>query len=201
MIAILDYGMGNLRCAQKALEYIGEKAIISDRPDEISKADRLVLPGVGAFRDSIAGLRKSGLDQVFVDAVKSNKPALGICLGMQLLFSASSEGQRYEGLNLLQGEIRLVEPHGLKIPQIGWNQVRAVQDSPLLAGLDGEDFYFAHSYCAPDIDAGYCVGLTNYGQDFVSVAGSQTGPLFGTQFHPEKSGDAGLALLRNFARL
>lgn len=199
MIAIIDYGMGNLRCAQKAFEHLGFDAIISSDPDEIERADRLVLPGVGAFRDAIARLKETtSLDQLFVNEVKKGKPALGICLGMQLLFEHSIEGGSFDGLGLLKGTIKRFGSGTLKVPQIGWNQVNVVKDSPLMKGLDSADFYFVHSFRA-DPDQSHSIGQTEYGERFSSVVGE--GMLFGTQFHPEKSGDAGLQLLKQFAQI
>lgn len=200
MIAIIDYGMGNLRSVEKALEYIGQRATITSDSAEIAGAERVILPGVGAFRDAIGELKRSGLDAAFSHAVSAGKPALGICLGMQLLFAQSDEFGLYDGLGLLEGTITRMEgDQGLKIPHMGWNTVIAKGNSPLLRGIDGEDFYFVHSHAALDVTAGYASGICSYGGDFVAMVSQ--GNLHGAQFHPEKSGEAGLALLRNFASL
>lgn len=198
MIAIIDYGLGNLRCAQKAFEFLGFDAVISGDYDEISKAEKLILPGVGAFRDAIGRLRETRLDRCVIEAVEKEKYVLGICLGMQLLFESSLEGAEYEGLGLLKGTIRRFKTETLKVPQIGWNQVETLKESPILSGLNGADFYFVHSYCA-EAGQSHSIGESEYGERFSSVVGE--GTLFGTQFHPEKSGEAGLQLLRQFARL
>lgn len=200
MIAIIDYGMGNLRSVQKALTYIDQQAIITQDAGEIARADRVLLPGVGAFRDAIAELIRLGLDRVFIEAVQMGKPALGICLGMQMLFEGSEEFGYHRGLGLLAGRIgRMEGREGLKIPHMGWNNVRVQGDSPLLRGIDNEDFYFVHSYAAFDARADYVGGVCHYDQDFAAVVSKDN--LHGAQFHPEKSGEAGLLLLRNFAAL
>lgn len=199
MIAIIDYSMGNLRNVQKALEYIGQKAIITQEIADVKKADKVILPGVGAFRDAVAELKRLHLGNAFIEAVNEGKSALGICLGMQLLFSRSNEFGDHEGLGLLQGNIIFLRAEGLKIPHMGWNSVYAKGESPLLKGLNGEDFYFVHSYAAQDAAADYVSGVCNYKGDFAALV--SLGNLHGAQFHPEKSGEAGLALLRNFANL
>lgn len=200
MIAIIDYGMGNLRNVQKALEYIGQPACITQDPEEIGRADRVILPGVGAFRDAAAEMRRLGLDAAFCREAEAGKPLLGICLGMQLLFARSEEFGVHEGLGLLDGAItRMNGGDGLKIPHMGWNSVTAQGNSPLMKGLDGADFYFVHSYAAMDAQADYVSGICRYGADFAALVSA--GNLHGAQFHPEKSGEAGLLLLRNFAAL
>lgn len=199
MIAIIDYGMGNHRSVQKALEYIGAQAVVTKDLREIESAQALILPGVGAFRDAISALKSGALDSAFSGAVRSGKPCLGICLGMQLMFNKSLEFGERDGLGLIDGEISLIKTDE-KIPHVGWNNVCSCFKNPILDGVDGADFYFVHSYCAQDISAPYAAGLTRYGEnEFVSVIASQN--LFGTQFHPEKSGDAGLQLLKNFCKL
>ena len=198
MIAIIDYGMGNLRSAQKAFEFIGQQAEITSDPSVLRRAERIVLPGVGAFGAAIARLRETGLDAVAREEARRGKPLLGICLGMQLLFRSSTEGGLHEGLSLIDGRIGLFDV-AERIPHVGWNQVDARNGCPLLRGIDGEYFYFVHSYCAAGSDAPYTGGVTEYGKPFTSLAFS--GNVYGAQFHPEKSGDAGMELLKNFVAL
>lgn len=197
-VAIIDYGMGNLRSVQKALEHIGASAYISDDKDEIAKADRAILPGVGAYRDCRAMLLQSGMDKVVLDTIAQRKPIMGICIGMQLLFAGSNEGGQYDGLNVFSGQVERLKTN-LKIPHMGWNQIKSIKKNPLLAGVDGGDFYFVHSYAAHDTEKDYVAAITNYGCDFVSAV--YCGNVMGTQFHPEKSGELGLTVLRNFLTL
>lgn len=200
MIAIIDYGMGNLRNVQKALEYIGEPAVCAAEISVIDRADRVILPGVGAFRDAMSVLKSSGLADAFCAAVAVGKPCLGICLGMQLLFEKSEEFGEHEGLGLLAGKITRLESKGLKIPHMGWNTVKPRGESPLFAGMNKEAcFYFVHSLCAQEAEAKYSVGVCQYGNDFAALVCQDN--LYGAQFHPEKSGEVGLQLLRNFAAL
>ena len=198
MIGIVDYGMGNLRSVQKALEYVGCPAFISGDATRLARADKLVLPGVGAFRDAIATLRETGLDELIVRAVQAGTPTLGICLGMQLLFDVSYENGEYQGLGLLPGRIVRL-PDTVKVPHIGWNSLRILQREPLFAGLPEEPYvYFVHSYYlkteAPVVSA-----VCDYGT--VVQAAAQRDNLFAVQFHPEKSGDVGLRILKNFGGL
>lgn len=197
MIAIVDYGMGNLRSVQKAFEFVGAVAKITDQPSEVVRAERVVLPGVGAFGDAMRNLKAAGLIDPIVKAISDGRPFLGICLGLQLMFSESEEMGHYQGLDILPGRV-VRFPDGERIPQIGWNQIHIRRDTPLLAGVpDGAFFYFVHSYyVAPDRDSD-AVATTDYGIDYTSIAGN--GRAFGVQFHPEKSQDAGLKLLKNFA--
>ena len=197
MIAIVDYGMGNLRSVQKAFEFVGASAVITDQPSEVVRAERVVLPGVGAFGDAMRNLKAAGLIDPIVKAISDGRPFLGICLGLQLMFSESEEMGHYQGLDILPGRV-VRFPDGERIPQIGWNQIHIRRDTPLLAGVpDGAFFYFVHSYyVAPDRDSD-AVATTDYGIDYTSIAGN--GRAFGVQFHPEKSQDAGLKLLKNFA--
>ena len=199
MIAILDYGMGNLRNVQKALEFIGQKAYITEEPAGLARAERLILPGVGAFRQASQRLRQTGLGAAFAAAVQQGRPALGICLGMQLLFEESDEFGVHQGLGLIPGRITRIRSGGQKIPHMGWNAIAARGESPLLAGLDGSYFYFVHSLCMQQADADCVTGVCNYGEDFGALV--RLGNLHGAQFHPEKSGDAGLELLRHFAAI
>jgi glutamine amidotransferase len=201
MIQIVDYGMGNLRSVQKAFERLSVPAQICTRPEDLKDCERLVLPGVGAFRDAIAELRR----QEFVDPIKAHiaaeKPFLGICLGLQLLFDVSYEDGTWEGLGVVAGEVvRFPDSAGLKVPHIGWNRVEPARDCALLAGIPRDSyFYFVHSYYVVPRDESLIAGQTEYGQKFTSVL--QRGRTFATQFHPEKSQQFGLRLLKNFAEL
>ena len=197
MIAIIDYGFGNLRSVQKALEFLGADARITDRAADIADADHVVLPGVGAFRDAIARLRETGLDQAVLASARAGKPLLGICLGMQLMYEASEENGHYAGLGLLPGSItRLRGGEGLKIPHMGWNRLRT-RDCPLFAAGEDPFVYFVHSYCAAAVD-GNTAATCDYGQTFTAAACRDN--VLATQFHPEKSGDAGLSMLKGFIR-
>ncbi|MFT5369974.1 MAG: glutamine amidotransferase [Candidatus Latescibacterota bacterium] len=198
MIAIVDYGMGNLRSVQKAFQHVGAQAEIVNQAKDIEKAAHIVLPGVGAFGDAMQNLKQAELIDPIVKAISEGRPFLGICLGLQLMFSKSEEMGQHRGLDVLPGSVRKF-PGGERIPQIGWNQVRIQKETPLFAGVpDGSYFYFVHSYYVDPRHKTDVVGLTDYGIDYVSVAGE--GCAFGVQFHPEKSQDAGLKLLQNFSR-
>ncbi len=199
MIAIVDYGMGNLRSVQKAFEKIGATARIVPFPRDIENARGIVLPGVGAFGQAMENLRAIGWDVALRDAVKRGVPFIGICLGMQLLFESSEEMGQHEGLGILRGEVKRFNGD-LKVPQMGWNQMRITQPSPLLRDVaDGSYAFFVHSYyCAPR-DAAMVVATTDYGIEFASVVAN--GNVFGAQFHPEKSQSVGLKMLENFAAI
>jgi glutamine amidotransferase len=199
VIAVLDYGMGNLRSVQKALEHVGAEPEITRDPARIRAAAGLVLPGVGAFPKAMEAVRAHRLDELVRERLDAGVPVLGICLGMQLLFERSTELGGAEGLGLLPGEVRELPAPGLKVPQIGWNEVRWQHDSPLTSGLPNPvAFYHVHSF-APVPTNGIVLGTAEYGVQFVSaVAGDG---VYGVQFHPEKSGPDGLALLRNFTAL
>jgi len=201
MITIVDYGMGNLRSVQKALERVGAEAQICSDPDRIGASDKLVLPGVGAFRDAIGELRRQGLVEPIRQHLAADKPFLGICLGLQLLMDVSHEDGTWEGLQVLRGEVvRFAEQPELKVPHMGWNQIVDAVASPLLAGIPPEAyFYFVHSYYVVPEDASVIATRTEYGVPFTSMV--QRGRMFATQFHPEKSQQVGLQLLRNFAEL
>lgn len=200
MIAILDYGMGNLRSAEKALERVGAEVELAREPDRIRAANGLVLPGVGAFPKAMQAVRGLGFDELMREHVDAGKPVLGICLGMQLLFDSSSELGGADGLGLLEGEVVALDAPGLKVPHIGWNEVGWTNGTPLAEGLaDPAAFYHVHSYAPRPARAEDVLGRSTYGAEFASVVGR--GKVFGVQFHPEKSGPDGLALLRNFARL
>lgn len=199
MIAIIDYGAGNLFSVQNALNYLKlENKITSDK-GEIVNADRIILPGVGAFGDAMEKLNKSGL----VDIVKSEaakKPFLGICLGMQLLFEKSYEFGEFNGLGLIKGSVKLMKPEGnLSVPQMGWNALEYNKACPLLKGIqEGKYVYFVHSYAA-DCAEEDVYAYADYGGKVPALVGN--GTVYGAQFHPEKSGDIGLSILRNFAEL
>ena len=200
MIGIIDYGMGNLKSVEKAFAAIGEQAFISASAQELSNADRLILPGVGAFDDALAALNQSGLTELIRQAVSSNVPLLGICLGMQLLLDSSEETQNdtpSAGLGLIPGRVvRIPAKEGFKIPQIGWNNLNITKREPLFSNLPESPYvYFVHSYHlkteAPIVSA-----TVSYGKE-IQVAAQQKN-VYALQFHPEKSGDVGLEILKNF---
>lgn len=197
MIAIADYGIGNLRSVQKAFNKLGYDAIITGDKAIIESASHVVLPGVGAFADAINLLKTSGLDKVIIAQAKKGKPILGICLGMQLLFESSSESGVHDGLGLIKGKITRFNID-LKVPQVGWNSVKVAKPSKILNNVDGEYFYFVHSFCAAEINEETC-GITDYSVEFTSAVENEN--IFGVQFHPEKSGESGLKILKNFAEI
>lgn len=201
MIAIIDYGMGNLRSVQKAFETIGTSPTITSDPAVVASADKVILPGVGAFGDAIAELKRLGLDDAVRQAVDANKPFLGICLGLQLLFDVGYEDGRHEGLGILPGEVvRFQIPAEYKVPHMGWNQVEYRRQPPLLAGIPERSyFYFVHSYHVVPRDPEVIALEARYPEPFTAMIWRDN--LFATQFHPEKSQADGLALLRNFAAL
>jgi glutamine amidotransferase len=202
MIGIVDYDIGNLRSVQKALQHVGGEAVFVRTPEEISRVDALVLPGVGAFGDCVRCLAKSGMWDATADWAKSERPFFGICVGYQMLFDSSEEAPGEKGLGIFSGQVRkFSEKHGLKIPQIGWNTVAVKQpDAPLLAGIsDGDYVYYVHSYYAAPADASVVALETTYGDTFASAVAR--GNLLATQFHPEKSQRAGLQMLTNFVAL
>jgi len=202
MIGIVDYDIGNLRSVQKAFQHEGGEAVFVRTPREISKADGLVLPGVGAFGDCVRSLADSGMWDAVLDWAKSGKPFFGICVGYQMLFDSSEEAPGRKGLGLFEGEVKkFTDRPGQKIPQIGWNTVEVLQpDAPLLAGIASGDFvYYVHSYYVQPRDRSLIALETNYGDTF--AAAIARGNLIATQFHPEKSQRAGLQLLRNFVEL
>ncbi len=199
MIAIIDYGVGNLFSLRSSFAAIGQDAVVTSDIEEIRRADRLILPGVGAFQDAAEKLRASGMDKAVKEETAKGKPLMGVCLGMQMLFERSYEYGVHEGLGLLKGEIRPIAeriPDGLKIPQMGWNALRIVKDSPLLKYTrEGEYVYFVHSYSAVNCGDSL-LAVTEYGADLTACVGS--GNVFGCQFHPEKSGEVGLRILKAF---
>ena len=197
MIAIIDYQMGNLRSVQKGFEKVGHAATVTSDPQVLAKADKIVLPGVGAFGDAIAELRRRELVEPIRQAVASGKPFLGICLGLQLLFDVGYENGRHRGLGIVPGEVvRFELPQEYKVPHMGWNQLTVRRPVPLLAGLEeGTHFYFVHSYYVVPKDEGVIATETSYPDPFCSVIWRDN--VFATQFHPEKSQSVGLALLKN----
>jgi imidazole glycerol-phosphate synthase subunit HisH len=199
-IAVLDYGMGNLRSVEKALEHVGAEAAVTRDHRSIANADGIVLPGVGAFPRAMEEVRRLGLDAVLDERLSAGTPVLGICLGMQLLFEGSTELGGAEGLGLLDGEVQQLEADGLKVPQIGWNPVSWRRKTPLRDDLlEPCPFYHVHSFAPRPARDDNVVGTATYGAEFVSVV--ERPPLYGVQFHPEKSGPDGLRLLASFARL
>lgn len=202
MVAIIDYGVGNLFSLRSSFAAIGAEAVVTADPAVIRAADRLLLPGVGAFGDAAAKLRQSGLDRVLLDEVAAGKPLLGICLGMQLLFERSFEYGEHEGLGLIRGSVRPIAdviPPDYKIPHIGWNALTMVGDShPLFRYIcEGDHVYFVHSYYATDCDA--VIATAEYGAPLTAAVAA--GNVCGCQFHPEKSGDVGLRILQAFCEM
>ena len=198
-IAILDYGAGNLRSVELAFARLGVPTVVTNDAAVAMQADGLILPGVGAFADAMQALENSGLIPALIHAKETGKPLLGICLGMQALFEGSEEGEGVKGLGFVKGFVRrLPDAEGLKIPHMGWNDIRAEKESPLLQDLPDEPYvYFVHSYACFADDADDVLTTTEYGVRFCSAV--QHGNVFGTQFHPEKSGRVGEQMLRNFA--
>ena len=201
MITIVDYGMGNLRSVAKAFEKVGASAEVTQEARAIQKASKLVLPGVGAFQDAKRTLETLRLIEPISQAIRRGIPFLGLCLGLQLLFTESEEGGTHPGFNLIEGRVRRFPKSELKVPHIGWNQLRVQKkDCPLLQGVpDGSYFYFVHSYYVDPADKETVAAETSYGTSFVSMI--WRGNLFATQFHPEKSQKLGLKLLENFVKL
>jgi glutamine amidotransferase len=199
-IVIVDYGMANLRSVQKAFEKVGHAALISGEPEQVRGADKVVLPGVGAFRDAIARLHEAHLAEPIREHIRAGKPFFGICLGLQLLFRKSYEDGEYDGLGVFGGEVvRFQESPGLKIPHMGWNQLRVVRPAPPLGGVaPGACVYFVHSYYARPTDAALVAAEADYPTPFAAAVWHEN--IFATQFHPEKSQAVGLEMLRRFAR-
>ncbi len=196
--AIVDYGVGNLMSVSNAMKYLGFQTEITSDATVLDRADAIILPGVGAFPDAAALLREPGLDKILWEQ-SAHKPILGICLGMQLLFERSSEVRECEGLGFVSGSVERI-PTGLKLPHIGWNELKFYNDSPLFRGLDdGVWVYFVHSFCGMAQNTGQVIATTDYGTEVVAAV--RNGNVYGTQFHPEKSGEVGLAMLKNFGEL
>jgi glutamine amidotransferase len=198
-VVIVDYGVGNLRSVQKAIEHGGHTALVTSDPNLVADAERVILPGVGAFGAAITKLRASGLDQAVFEVVGAGKLLLGICVGMQLLMSRSFEQGEWEGLGLIPGDVVRFDDADLKVPQIGWNTLDNRVDCDILRDIPQEMmFYFVHSYyCQPEADA--TAATTEYGNPFTSVI--SRGNILAAQFHPEKSGQGGLRFLKNFAEM
>lgn len=198
MIAVIDYGAGNLKSVTKALDHLGYANTIVSRPEELETADGMILPGVGAFPMCMAALRKSGMDQAILQQA-GKKPLLGICLGMQMLLDSSTEMGGDQGLGLIPGTVEKIETN-LKLPHIGWNSLNIVNPNPLTAGLsDGDYVYFVHSFCAKVKNSEDLALTTDYGATVTAMIAR--GNVFGCQFHPEKSGPVGMTILRNFGEL
>lgn len=200
MIAVIDYGMGNLRSVQKAFEFIGYDARITSTPEDLKEASHIVLPGVGAFADAAKSLAESGMQDTMLSEISSGKPFLGICLGMQLLFERSLENGEYAGLSLIPGEVVRFNVTGLKVPHMGWNDIIVKKDNALFND-DGEKkyMYFVHSYYASNVPQEYVVAEVDYGCRFTAAVAK--GNIYGLQFHPEKSADSGLDILKRFGEL
>lgn len=200
MLAIIDYGMGNIRSVQKAFEKVGVPVEITSSARVISDARGIVLPGVGAFRDCINNLHSLGIIEAIVRSIDSGKPFLGICLGLQCLFEESEEFGTSKGLGIFKGRVVRFRQQGLKIPHMGWNTVRFVKKPPFIAdGLDNSYFYFVHSYYVVPSSGDVVSGITSYGDDFTSMVYKDN--VLATQFHPEKSQEAGLNIIRGFSSL
>lgn len=205
MIAIIDYGAGNLRSVEKAFTYLGHRAIVTSDPEIVRQADKVVLPGVGAFGRSMDSLERAGMVPVVKEVIGSGRPLLGICLGLQMLFEESAEvfgsqTNHVKGLGILPGKVLRFPSQGLKVPQIGWNQIRISKDNPVLHGIENGSFvYFVHSYYVKPDDSRSTACVTNYGIDYCS--GIAANNIYAFQFHPEKSSGVGLKILKNFAHL
>ena len=202
MVAIIDYGVGNLFSLKSSLDKIGVQSVITGDKKEISEADRIILPGVGAFGDAVNKLKDSGLFEFIKDEAKRNKPIMGICLGMQLLFDKSYEYGEYDGLGLISGEIKPIRdiiPDSLKIPHIGWNSLKLNGVSPIFKYINDGDFvYFVHSFYGAQCENSL-IAYTDYGAKITAAVGKDN--VFGCQFHPEKSGDVGLKILKAFCEV
>jgi glutamine amidotransferase len=199
-VALVDYGLGNLRSATRGLERAGARVSLTDDPGALDDADGIVLPGVGAFSEGMENAEP--VREALVDAAAAGRPLFGICLGMQMLLTSSEEADKVgqgdaEGLDLVPGRnVRFRE--GQKVPHMGWNELSVEREHPIVAGVDGQYAYFVHSYYARPDDEAAVVATTDYGVRFPSIVANEAGNVFGTQFHPEKSGETGLRILRNF---
>ena len=202
---IVDYGLGNIYSLINAFEYCGQKCIVANNSPEILQAEALILPGVGAYGDGMARLRKQSLDKTIINFAKDNKPILGICLGMQLLLESSEEFGLHQGLGILKGHLKSFhKTDGFdgksKVPLVGWNNIEIKHQTGLLDKLSNNDVYFVHSYCTIDTDPSETLATTIYGDvEYCAVVGR--GRIFGCQFHPEKSADTGLQIIKNFISL
>jgi imidazole glycerol-phosphate synthase subunit HisH len=200
MIAIIDYGAGNLRSVRNALTHLGANVVTVNAPDQMTGTEKIVLPGVGAFGNGMEALREAGFEQPIIDAAHAGVPLLGICLGMQYLFDSSDEMGQHRGLGLLPGRVKRFPENDLKVPHMGWNQLHIRQNNPLLNGITDKAYtYFVHSYY---VEADYpndVLATTDYGIDYASIVGR--GNIFGIQSHPEKSQSVGLQILKNFLEM
>lgn len=198
MVAIIDYGAGNLQSVKKALDFIGAESKITDNKDEINAASHIILPGVGSFADAMSCIRERGLEETIKKSADGSKHFLGICLGLQLLFESSEESHGIKGLGVFKGDIVTIpKDNGLKVPHIGWNSVKLNQTNGIFEGIKDESyFYFVHSYYLKNADEDIVAGTTEYGVPIQCAV--QNGRVCATQFHPEKSSEVGLALLKNF---
>jgi glutamine amidotransferase len=200
MIAIIDYGMGNLRSVEKGFEKVGVEVQVTSKPDVVTAADGVVLPGVGAFRDCMNELTNLNLTEALVSSIKEGKPYLGICLGLQVLFSESEEFGRCRGLDIFKGKVPRFPESELKVPQMGWNEINIKKENPLLAGIpDKSYFYFVHSYYVAPEDESIILTTTDYGIEFTSAIWKDN--VYAVQFHPEKSQTLGLQVLENFGKI
>lgn len=201
MIAIIDYGAGNLQSVKKALDFIGAESVITDDKEVIANSSHVILPGVGSFGDAMDSIRKNGLEETIKKAADGTKPFLGICLGLQLLFNSSDESPNVKGLGIFNGDIVTIpKDMGLKVPHIGWNSVELKQNDGIFKDVkDNSYFYFVHSFYLKNADNDVVAGVTEYGVPIQCAV--QKGLVCATQFHPEKSSDVGLQLLRNFANM
>ncbi|MDQ0157056.1 imidazole glycerol phosphate synthase subunit HisH [Robertmurraya andreesenii] len=199
MIGIIDYGMGNLFSVSKALERLGAEYFISEKIDELFQADALILPGVGSFKDAMVRLNQTGLAGMIREFVQTEKPLLGICLGMQLLFEKSEENGQTKGLGLLPGKVIRFPRDGLKVPHMGWNRLRFANRDEILSKIKEEHVYFVHSYYVKTESSDAVIASSRYGVDVPAIVGQNQ--IYGMQFHPEKSGELGMQLLFNFIKL
>lgn len=208
MIAVIDYGVGNLYSVEKALKFVGGEVKVTSSAADLKNADKLVLPGVGAFGDCMKNLAATGLIPTIFEQVLIHKPLLGICVGLQILFESSEESPNVKGLGIFKGEIKKIRAGNLKIPHMGWNSIEIGRKNNLIkfgaskifAGLEGKNyFYFVHSYHAAPSNADIVTATTDYGEKVTAAV--ELGNIFATQFHPEKSGDVGLKVLKNFVEL
>lgn len=200
MIAIIDYDAGNIKSVEKAVEFHGGKAVITRDSDVILNSDKVILPGVGSFGDAMNKLRSYKLDNVIYDVCDMGKPFLGICLGLQLLYKSSEESAGVTGLGILDGEIKRIPDNGLKVPQIGWNSLEITEGAKLFKGISGNPYvYFVHSYYLKSANPAEVAAKTHYSVEI--HASVEKGNIFACQFHPEKSGEVGLAILKNFLDL
>lgn len=195
-VAVIDYDAGNTLSVTRALEKVGATVDLTSDPDRVARAEAVVLPGVGAFGDCVKKLAERGMDEACREAYGAGKPFLGVCVGLQVLFEGSEESPGVEGLGILPGTVRRFAVGDLKVPHMGWNGLEVAREHPLLEGLDGEAFYFVHSYYPDPAERGDLIGTSDYGVKFCAVAGREN--LVAVQFHPEKSSRAGLRLYENF---